>query len=331
MPLPANTPHSMRNSRLLAATLAACLTILSALPLGAQQYKRDITVAQDGSGDCTTIGAALRHVRAFMPYRTTIHIREGVYREKVVVGAELEHVDFIGDGADRTRIVWGDHAKIDSMGTFLTYTLKVDGRGMTFRGLAIENDAEPVAQAVALHTQGDSLVFIGCSLLGNQDTIYTGGRDADVAFVDCRIEGTTDFIFGQSNVLFERCTVHSRRDSYITAASTPEGGGPGYLFHRCTLTAAPEVGKVYLGRPWRPYAKTCFMECELGSHILPQGWDNWRDPANERTASYREYRNTGPGSPREGRAAWSRELRPREARALLKYPFFSDILRTHSK
>ena len=194
------------------------------------------------------------------------------------------------------------------MGTFKTYTLRVDASHVTFRNLTVENNAPQLGQAVALHTEGTDLRFINCRFLGNQDTIYTGRPGGCLLFSHCYIEGTTDFIFGPATVLFTACAIHSKKDSYITAASTPKEQPIGYVFYRCKLTSAPGVTKVYLGRPWRPYAATLFMECELGAHIRPEGWENWRNPANEKTARYAEYHNSGKGATTTGRAGWTRQL-----------------------
>ena len=199
------------------------------------------------------------------------------------------------------------------MGTFRTYTVKVEGNNITFKNLTIENNAEQLGQAVALHTEGDKLAFINCRFLGNQDTIYTGAEGTRLLFADCYIEGTTDFIFGPSTALFERCTIYSKRNSYVTAASTPKDIKFGYVFKECKLTAAPEVTKVYLGRPWRPNAATIFMNCELGKHILPVGWHNWNNTENEKTVRYAEYMNTGEGASTQSRATWSKQLKKKEA------------------
>ena len=102
------------------------------------------------------------------------------------------------------------------MGTFRTYTVKVEGSDITFKNLTIENNAAQLGQAVALHTEGDRLKFINCRILGNQDTIYTGAKFTRLYFKDCYIDGTTDFIFGPSTALFEDCIIHSKRNSYVT-------------------------------------------------------------------------------------------------------------------
>ena len=295
------------------------LAMIMALVVGsasAAEYKREITVAADGSGDFTTLTEAMEAIRAFMDYKVTVNIKNGVYREKVVIPSWLQNVEFIGESADSTIITYADHANINKMGTFRTYTVKVDGSDLTFRNLTIENNAPKLGQAVALHTQGDRLRFINCRFLGNQDTIFTGGLDTRLLFENCYIEGTTDFIFGPSTALFTDCVINSKSNSYITAASTPEEVETGYVFVNCRLTADKGVDKVYLGRPWRPHAHTVFIDCEMGDHIVATGWDNWRNPENEKTARYGEYGSRGPGANPDARAPWSSRLSESEARRL---------------
>ena len=166
---------------------------------------------------------------------------------------------------------------------------------------------------MALHTEGDRLRIIGCRLLGHQDTVYTGKAGTRLYFENCYIEGTTDFIFGPSTAWFENCEIHSRINSYITAASTPQDIEYGYVFNHCRLTADEGVDKVYLGRPWRPYAYTLFMNCQMGGHIRAEGWHNWGKTDNEQTARYLEYNNTGAGAATGARAPWSRQLTKKEA------------------
>ena len=278
---------------------------------------RQLMVAQDGSGDFRTLGEAFEACRAFMDYKVTIYVKKGIYKEKVVLPSWLENIEVVGEEAATTVITWADHANINRMGTFRTYTLKVDGSHVTFRNLTIENNAPRLGQAVALHTEGDCIRFIGCRFLGNQDTVYTGRARTRLLFEQCYIEGTTDFIFGPATAWFEQCDIHSKANSYVTAASTPQEVPMGYVFHRCRLTADEGVSRVYLGRPWRPYAHTLFMECELGGHILPEGWHNWRNPANEKTARYAEYGNRCQGQPVASTAAWAKKLTDKEAKAWL--------------
>lgn len=301
----------------------------STLSAQQQQQKDTIVVARDGTGDCRNVQEAIESVRAFMDYTVTVYIKKGVYKEKLIVPSWVKNILFVGEDAEKTIITYDDHANIDKMGTFRTYTIKVEGNDITFKNLTIENNAAPLGQAVALHTEGDRLRFINCRLLGNQDTIYTGGERMRLLFTDCYIEGTTDFIFGAATVLFEQCELHSKRESYITAASTPKDVEFGYVFKDCKLTAAPHVKKVYLGRPWRPYAATVFINCELGNHIRPEGWHNWNNPENEKTARYAEYKNTGAGAATAARVGWAKQLTDKEVKRYTVQNIFKECTDWH--
>lgn len=294
--------------------LLLLLSVVSAA--WAQERQDTIVVSRDGTGNFRTLQEAIESARAFMDYTVTIYVKNGVYKEKVIVPSWVENIDIIGEDCDKTIITYDDHANINKMGTFRTYTVKVEGSDITFKNLTIENNAAQLGQAVALHTEGDRLKFINCRILGNQDTIYTGAKFTRLYFKDCYIDGTTDFIFGPSTALFEDCIIHSKRNSYVTAASTPKEAKYGYVFKHCKLTAEPGVDKVYLGRPWRPYAYTLFIECELGKHIVLAGWHNWGKQSNEETARYMEYKNTGEGANASERVAWSKQLTKKEAEAV---------------
>ena len=256
-----------------------------------QQRKDTLVVARDGTGEYRNIQEAVEAVRAFMDYTVTIYIKNGIYKEKLVIPSWVKNVQLVGESAEKTIITYDDHANINKMGTFRTYTVKVEGNDITFKDLTIENNAAPLGQAVALHTEGDRLMFVNCRFLGNQDTIYTGTEGARLLFTNCYIEGTTDFIFGPSTALFEYCELHSKRDSYITAASTPQSEEFGYVFKNCKLTAAPGVKKVYLGRPCRPQAAPAFSICEFGIHLRPTGWANGKNPGKEKQTRNAELGN----------------------------------------
>lgn len=296
--------------------LGLLLLLVAVSGTWAQERRDTLVVSRDGTGDFRTLQEAVESARAFMDYTVTIYVKNGVYKEKVIVPSWVENIDIIGEDRDKTIITYDDHANINKMGTFRTYTVKVEGSDITFKNLTIENNAAQLGQAVALHTEGDRLKFINCRILGNQDTIYTGAKFTRLYFKDCYIDGTTDFIFGPSTALFENCMIHSKRNSYVTAASTPKEAKYGYVFKHCKLTAEPGVDKVYLGRPWRPYAYTLFIECELGKHIVPAGWHNWGKQSNEETARYMEYKNTGEGANVSERVAWNKQLTKKEAEAV---------------
>lgn len=311
--------------------LLAMMLFLAAWPvLAANKYDNPDTlvVSRDGTGEFRTINEAIEVCRAFMDYTKVIYVKKGVYKEKLIIPSWLTNITICGEDRDNTIITWDDHANIkmpvgglDSeaavkgkpMGTFRTYTLKVQGSYITLKDITIENNAAKLGQAVALHTEGDHILVQNCRLLGNQDTVYTGVGGTRVAFYDCYIEGTTDFIFGPSIAWFQNCEIHSKANSYITAASTPAGQKYGYVFYKCRLTADKDVDKVYLGRPWRPFAATIFMDCELGKHIRPEGWHNWNNAKNEETARYAEYSNKGEGASTKDRVKWSKQLTKKEA------------------
>lgn len=300
----------------------ALLAMLFPARTEAANYMKNITVAADGSGDFRTINEALEAIRAFMDYKVTVNIKNGVYNEKIIIPAWIENVDFIGESPEGVIIRCNDYAGRDNMGTFRTYTMRVDGKNLTFRNMTIENTAGPVGQAVALHTEGDNLSFENVRLDGNQDTLYTGGRGTFLNFLNCYIAGTTDFIFGPSTAWFENCELHSKANSYVTAASTPQDTEYGYIFRNCRLTADPGVTKVYLGRPWRPYANTYFIDCEMGSHIVPAGWNNWGSADNERTSRYGEYGSKGPGASAD-RVSWAKKLTAKEVRDITPEKVFT--------
>jgi pectinesterase len=294
---------------------SSLLSILSLASVFSQDVYK-LTVAQDGSGDYTTIQAAIDASRSFPDQRVTIFVKNGFYREKIIVPAVNTRLSIIGEDAEKTIITWNDYFNKINRGrnsTFYTYTLLVIADDFYAENLTIENTAGAVGQALALYVMGDRSVFRNCRILGNQDTLYTDGQNSRQYFEGCYIEGTTDFIFGPATALFNNCTIFSKRDSYITAASTPEGKPFGYVFMNCKITAAPEAKKVFLGRPWRDYARTVFMNCELGAHIVPAGWSNWSGTGRDKTAYYAEYGNTGPGADTSGRVPWSHQLSKEEA------------------
>jgi pectinesterase len=279
-----------------------------------------IVVAKDGSGDFSTVQEALNAVPLDNRKPVTIFIKKGIYHEKLRLDSSKNFVRIIGEHKDSTVLSYNDHTgKItprgDTINTFTSESFLVLADDFKAINITIQNNAGPTAgQAVAISILGDRAVFINCRILGNQDTIYTGRAGGRLYFSHCYIDGTTDYIFGPATALFEECVLHSKRNSHITAASTPKEVKFGYVFKKCTLTADSSINKVTLGRPWRPYASVTYIECVIGKHIIPAGWDNWRNPANEKTARYAEYRNSGEGAAVSSRVPWSRQLTRKEAR-----------------
>ena len=294
-----------------------------------------LVVSRDGTGQFRNVSDAIEACRAFMEYHKVIYIKKGVYKEKIIIPQWLTNIELCGEDRDQTVITWDDHANLSvpmalstwpvdvaqalkppdgrvKIGPFRTFTLKIQGSRITLKNLTVENNAARLGQAVALHADGDKLRFINCRFLGHQDTVYTGNAHCRQYFEKCYIEGTTDFIFGPSTAWFEQCDIYCKLNSYITAASTPQDVPYGYVFNNCRISCAEGVDKVYLGRPWRDYGYTLFMNCELPRQIRPEGWHHWQKE-REKTARYLEYNNHGEGAATHSRVAWCRQLTKKEA------------------
>lgn len=299
--------------------------IVKVIPeLAAHVVEYDFVVAKDGSGDFFTVQEAVNAAPDYCKQdETTIYVKDGRYEEKVTIPANKQRLHIIGQSAEGTVITWSDYAKKIGptgyeMGTSATSTVFLYADDFLAENITIENasgEGKDIAQACAITVDGDRVAFINCRFVANQDTIYTYGKGKKQYYRGCWIEGTTDFIFGASTCWFEDCTILSKRNSYVTAASTPEGEEFGYVFRNCRLISDGNTDKVYLGRPWRPFAKTVFIDCELGDHILKEGWHNWNKPYAEKTTFYAEYGSKGPGAAPQGdRVKWSHALKEKDVR-----------------
>ncbi len=278
----------------------------------------DLVVAQDGSGDYATVQAAFDAVPSLYTGPITIHVKAGVYREKVILEAGKINVHLVGDGAERTTITWDDYSGkvVDgvTLGTYTSYTAAIDADDFVAEGITFENTYDG-AQAVALRVRGDRMAFYDVRMLGFQDTYYTHSYGR-LYHQNCYIEGTVDFIFGRSIAVFDGCEIHSKRDAPITAANTESGYAFGYVFRNATLTADDGITAATLGRPWGPYAQTVFVNSEIGGHIRPAGWLEWEGTQNHLTAMYAEGANSGAGYQPASRVAWARILTQPEVDAL---------------
>ncbi len=323
-----NTHLNVRGARTLARTFAAELS--NVVPELAKHLDiPDLVVAKDGSGDFFTVSEAIAAIPDFGRSETRLRIMEGTYREKIAIPYTKRNVSMEGRGD--VTITWDDYAsKIGAtgheLGTSGSSTVYFGGDNWRVSGITFANTAGRVGQAVAVQCIGDNVQFVGCRFLGNQDTLYlygSGNRDGETVlenssyqFTKCYIEGTTDFIFGAASALFRDCEIRSLSDSYVTAASTCKGQSCGLIFQNCRLTAAEGVTKCYLGRPWREYAQTVFIDCELGGHIRPEGWHDWKKPQAHKHAFYAECGSTGPGAAGE-RVKWSHQLTEKQAQKVV--------------
>lgn len=273
----------------------------------------DFVVAKDGSGDFFTVQEAVNAVPDFRKAgRTTILVRKGVYKEKVIIPASKINISLIGEsGAVLTNDDYASRLNCfgEEMSTSGSSTCYIYAPDFYAENLTFENTAGRVGQAVACFVSGDRAYFKNCHFLGNQDTLYTYGKSSRQFYEYCYIEGTVDFIFGWSTALFKDCVIHSLADGYVTAPATDKGKSYGYVFVGCRLTGSDGARKVYLSRPWRPYAQAVFIHCELGKHIAPEGWNNWNKKEAEKTVFYAEYENRGEGAYTKGRASFGKQLK----------------------
>lgn len=317
--------------------------------------KYDLVVAQDGSGDFFTIQEAINAVPDCNGEELRILIAPGTYHEKLVVPESKSHVTLVArtegqviisydDYASRVSPITGRTLGTSGSATAYIYAPWFEAIGITFQNTASQQSfaqgGRGVGQAVACLVAGDCAVFRRCRFLGHQDTLYAYGRKSDPKtqaalqaaqsqqipsdfqsrqyYEDCYIEGTVDYIFGWATAYFNRCELHSLADGYVTAAATPQGQQYGYVFNECHVTAEPGV-HTYLGRPWRNYAQTVYLNCTLDACVQSAGWQAWPNKTTgldgSTTALYAEYQSQGPGAAtKKGqRVSWARQLTAAEA------------------
>jgi len=301
------------------------LFLITTLSLSAQTLdnKLVLRVEKDGSGDFKTIQEVVNNVKDNSEKRVVITIRSGKYVEKLEIPVSKSFITLKGTDRNKTIISFDDYSGKPlrepdpsgkkEFGTGTSYSFLIKGNDCTLENLTVENTAGRVGQAVALHIKSDRVIVKNCNLLGNQDTLYLSEGNARIYFENCLINGTTDFIFGAATAYFYKCTIESLVNSYITAASTPQGQAYGFVFIDCKLTAKDKsVDKVFLGRPWRPYAQTVFINTDIGSHIIPEGWNAWIDtrfPDKDKTAYYAEFGSKGASAKNiSQRVSWSHQL-----------------------
>lgn len=293
------------------------ICVMASLASMAQPGK--IVVAQDGSGHYRTVQAAFDAVPLSNKKPVTIYIKNGIYLEKLHLDSSKNFVTLVGEDKFKTVLTYNDHTgKVSPIGdTINTYTSEsflMKANDFKAENLTFQNNAGfSAGQAVAVQVAGDRAIFRNCRFLGFQDVLFTPQPASRQYYEHCYIEGTTDFIFGSSTAWFQQCHIHSKKNSHVTAASTPKENAFGYVFYDCVLTADSALNNVSLGRPWRPYSSVTYLYTYIDRHINAKGWDNWRNPENEKTARYAEYKNYGPGSDGGKRAGWIRQLTDQEA------------------
>lgn len=269
----------------------------------------------------------LAPINSAKPYR--ILIEPGTYQGQFMMAKGRNHIEVIGINPTNTILTYPFNVHEAPSGESYQFNpgLVVVGNDFNAENLTIQNTSGDHGQALALRVDGDRERFNNCRITGWQDTLMVNkGRDY---FTNCYIAGRVDFIYGSATAVFDHCEIHSRNGGHVTAASTPENQPFGFVFLNCRLTGdsnpwiAPDgipANKTAhpmadLGRPWRPYASVAYINCWMGDHIKPDGWNNWRKESNEKTARYSEYHSTGPGANPDARVKWAHQLTGEQAKS----------------
>ncbi|BAV06692.1 Por secretion system C-terminal sorting domain-containing protein [Filimonas lacunae] len=289
----------------------------------------NIIVAQDGSGNYTTVQAAFNAVASNSSSRTIIYIKNGTYTEHLTVPSGKNNITVIGESRDGVILSYNLYANTINAATGSTWgfdcaSLIIRGSGFYATKITIRNNAGTAAQALAVNIQGDKTIFNDCRFLARQDTWY--GGNVRVYSKNCYIEGTTDFIYGAATAFFEGCSLYSYGGTSITAASTESYMPYGLVFNNCNITGASS-NITDLGRPWRAYAAVCFMNTSMTNCIKAAGWNDWGNAANQSTARFREYNNSGAGAATGGRVSWMQFLSASEAAS---YNYLNVLKNTYS-
>ncbi|MFS7933815.1 putative pectinesterase [Helianthus anomalus] len=274
-----------------------------------------VVVALDGTGNFTTIGAAVAMAPNRSALRYVIQIKAGVYNENLVIPRQKINIMLVGDGMNST-IITGSRNFVDGYTTFTSATLSVIGNNFLARDLTIINTSGPEKhQAVALRVTSDA-AFYHCQFISHQDTLYA--HSLSQLYRECAIHGTVDFIFGNAAAIFERCLILVRKPipgqrNVITAQGRLDPNqNTGISLQDCTIMAAPDFSitersnfSTFLGRPWRNYSRTIVMRSYLGDIIDPRGWCAWNKYSNLNTVEYIESMNFGPGADTRNRVQWA--------------------------
>jgi pectinesterase len=281
-------------------------------------FTKQLVVGKHGICDFTSIQEAIDSCREVLgPIKITV--LTGEYFENIT----LYQSNITLHGIGTVKVIGNRYALQKDedqreIGTFLSSTFFINGKNITLENIEIINQAgtgEEVGQAIAIYNEGTQVLFKNCIFRGYQDTVCLGPLpdiqkngepfstpkiktkyQANICrFSECLIEGTVDFIFGGGEALFEACEIRSlkrpqNKEGYITAASTSKETN-GFTFDGCYITSEEDVNNVYLGRPWRPFSKTAFIHCLIGSHIHEDRWNDWGNTLNRSTVTYREENN----------------------------------------
>ncbi|KAA9333003.1 pectin esterase [Hymenobacter busanensis] len=279
-----------------------------------------ITVAQDGSGTYRTVQAALNAVPFNNTTPITIFIKKGTYKEKLNLAKKQNFVKLVGEDLENTVLVYDDYNGrvtadgTEPLGTSEASSFRVFGNNFSAENITFQNSAGLAGQAPAMWVYGDKAQFRRCRFLGFRDTLYPYGYGSRQYYKDCYIEGTTDFILGSATAWFEDCTLYCKpKGTCMLAPSTPDTVSYGFVFQRCKIVGDAPQESYFLARPWKPFAKTVFLNCEMSNVIKPKGWDHWGKEDNKQDAFFAEFKTKGDGAAPKKRALWSKQLNAKQA------------------
>src|ERR1700761_6610669 len=326
--------------------------LLATLFISTGLYAQDVHVRVDPSAphanpgnENQTVFPAIQNALDHHPWpgpggRVFIEIEPGTYNERVIITQNHPNITFLGRGKSPEDVVITNSLNAKTAGgTFFTETVEINGTGFEADNITFENSAGNTGQAVAVADRADRSIFKHCRFLGHQDTLFADyGRQY---YVDSYIEGGVDFIFGNAAAVFDHTELNANGPGYITAQSrTSPEQTTGYVIVNSKVTtsidhtAAPmdpntpgatstaaAHNPTGLGRPWRAYSRVIYINTELPADLNPAGWNNWNNPANEKTAYYAESNSTGPGANPSARVPWSHQLTPTEAKQYLPATF----------
>lgn len=283
-------------------------------------------VAKDGSGDFTTIQAAINACPD--GERSIIFVKNGTYSEQVTLGtktsASTKKISLIGESTQGVLIT---HSQSRASSGSPTYedicTVKLYATDFYAENISIQNAAGNTGMAEALYTAGDRQTFKNCRILGYQDT-YRSKKGTRGYFKNCLIEGAVDFIYAGGTLFFDDCQINcvsgggyitAPEDAYVSIPAVSTACGKiiriGFFFRNCNITANPDVAvnTFTLGRPWNTNAGCFYLNCTLGNHIKSMGWTTMS--GNETTACFAEYNSkdvNGNLIDVTGRVNWSFQL-----------------------
>jgi pectinesterase len=271
---------------------------------------RVLTVAPDAHGDAAPIQAAIDGVPAGNRASVLVTLAPGSYAGPVTVPGDKANVTLHGLGKDRTQVVL-------TAGAGET-TLTAASPGLRVENLTLENTAGRTAGPNrALMCSGDRQVYENVLIKGWQDTLWAREPKIRLYFHDCDIWGSVDFIYGAATALFDDCDITERRDTGgpLTAPSTPQEQPFGLVFLDCRLiNGTGGMDNTTLGRPWRPFGASAFLNCVMGDHVKARGWSEW--DGREKTCRFCEYGSRTPSGALldlSRRVPWAHRLTAAEA------------------